>query len=629
MTTTWTCSCGNHNTCYTCAKPGCGKTRPVPDAMTERERQAMTLIARWLGTGVHPWGRWSPSNQHDALAVRDLAASMFAPKLPSVVTLWKCGLCNCRHVSEHSPERCMSCGRGVWSADGTVWVLRSGEATPAEPLGEPLTEAEIQGIADLAVGVAKFSTPLALIEWGARAQLQKLRSAPAPVAGAPDMVEALDREIVQPLRTRLGEAQDTIARQNDRLEDHARLFETHAECDAARRVDQDAWGEELSRQRLELERAQEKLERAERQAATIERLTGEIRHLRKALADVRDTANIWLSEQVPSDVDTQYETPATCPVCLHAAHEQGSCDHVDFGKATALGYETFHCYCKAQQPAAPPAEAPTLARLEAVQRWVPDFGAAQTMDKCSVGAYIDRKEAIAAARADLDAAVKKLQGAYETILADLRKRIAALEAELAHAKEEARDQRAEALSSLEIGTGERLRIEELEAELAAAKAERDEKTVRISELEERLGTCEDSRDAYRHDLAEATKRADANGFPLRTLTEVAKLQDGWDSYGGKAPTRQAIESATALLTRIQPVPTSDGGLQLDYGEFSIIITPEGFIRHEEPDANALAARDLARLKTKWRLSVHKHRIGDCVCIDCEEIKRLLAGEPSK
>ena len=88
------------------------------------------------------------------------------------------------------------------------------------------------------------------------------------------------------------------------------------------------------------------------------------------------------------------------------------------------------------------------------------------------------------------------------------------------------------------------------------------------------------------ELAEATKRAEATAFPLRTLAEVAKLKDGWDSYGGKAPYAQAIEAATHLLTRIQPVPTSDGGLQLDYGEFSIIITPEGFIRHEETEGSA-------------------------------------------
>ena len=64
----------------------------------------------------------------------------------------------------------------------------------------------------------------------------------------------------------------TIARQNNRLEDHATPFEARG-CDAARKIDQDAWSEELARQRGELRRASEK---ATTEAAEIERLKGEL-----------------------------------------------------------------------------------------------------------------------------------------------------------------------------------------------------------------------------------------------------------------------------------------------------------------------------------------------------------------
>ena len=63
------------------------------------------------------------------------------------------------------------------------------------------------------------------------------------------------------VREELLESEATIERQRNRLEDHEKLFETHKECDAARKVDQDAWGEELRRLRDELGRAQAEVER--------------------------------------------------------------------------------------------------------------------------------------------------------------------------------------------------------------------------------------------------------------------------------------------------------------------------------------------------------------------------------
>lgn len=40
------------------------------------------------------------------------------------------------------------------------------------------------------------------------------------------------------------------------------------------------------------------------------------------------------------------ESTAKCQGCGHEAHEPSHCQHVDFGRPTACGSETFHCYCK-------------------------------------------------------------------------------------------------------------------------------------------------------------------------------------------------------------------------------------------------------------------------------------------
>jgi hypothetical protein len=86
------------------------------------------------------------------------------------------------------------------------------------------------------------------------------------------------------------------------------------------------------------------------------------------------------------------------------------------------------CKLPAEQPPAHPA----MPRLEAVQRWVPDFSRG-TLDKLSCGAWMDGKEAIEAARSDLAEAKAGMVNAYERILADFKERISELEVQLAHA----------------------------------------------------------------------------------------------------------------------------------------------------------------------------------------------------
>lgn len=60
-------------------------------------------------------------------------------------------------------------------------------------------------------------------------------------------------------------------------------------------------------------------------------------------------------------------------------------------------------------------------------------------------------------------------------------------------------------------------------------------------------------------------------------------EDDWDSYGGKAPTLHAINTALAIYYDIKVYPMSNGGLQLEApgnynGEIEIIISPNGAIR---------------------------------------------------
>lgn len=66
------------------------------------------------------------------------------------------------------------------------------------------------------------------------------------------------------------------------------------------------------------------------------------------------------------------------------------------------------------------------------------------------------------------------------------------------------------------------------------------------------------------------------------LVELAKLnEDGWDSYGAKAVSQQAINRAQELLSIVPwPIPNNNGGITLEYTckdreDFAIEIKPDG------------------------------------------------------
>jgi hypothetical protein len=54
---------------------------------------------------------------------------------------------------------------------------------------------------------------------------------------------------------------------------------------------------------------------------------------------------------------------------------------------------------------------------------------------------------------------------------------------------------------------------------------------------------------------------------MQRLEELAALKPNWDSYGAEAINPLAIQCAKAMLWRLGPgwipVPTSDGGVQLE------------------------------------------------------------------
>ncbi len=58
------------------------------------------------------------------------------------------------------------------------------------------------------------------------------------------------------------------------------------------------------------------------------------------------------------------------------------------------------------------------------------------------------------------------------------------------------------------------------------------------------------------------------------VEELGTLRDGWDSHGGRAPTKAALTAATGALFALrdhapQVVPTPNGGLQLEWHESGV------------------------------------------------------------
>ena len=62
---------------------------------------------------------------------------------------------------------------------------------------------------------------------------------------------------------------------------------------------------------------------------------------------------------------------------------------------------------------------------------------------------------------------------------------------------------------------------------------------------------------------------------LDALTEFAKLEDNWDSYGAIPITNGALEKAKYFLSGLFVCPTSGGGISISLGDEEIFIEIDG------------------------------------------------------
>lgn len=71
----------------------------------------------------------------------------------------------------------------------------------------------------------------------------------------------------------------------------------------------------------------------------------------------------------------------------------------------------------------------------------------------------------------------------------------------------------------------------------------------------------------------------------KRLDQLAKLEDGYDSYGAAAVTPDAITTARELLSAIYVWPRIDGGLIVELGDeiWEIEISPEGVLEEGDND----------------------------------------------
>ena len=68
------------------------------------------------------------------------------------------------------------------------------------------------------------------------------------------------------------------------------------------------------------------------------------------------------------------------------------------------------------------------------------------------------------------------------------------------------------------------------------------------------------------------------------LERLAALPPGWDSYGAKEITPLAIDGCRAFANSMSIVPTSEGGIQLEWHalgvDLEIEIAPDGTIKEQ-------------------------------------------------
>ena len=298
-------------------------------------------------------------------------------------------------------------------------------AAPETPVVEPLTEAEIQGITNLAVAAeSKFRTPAALIEWGARAQWQKLRPEPTAHPGpdvsaqqpvAPPAADPSASTIADEARRAAFEAVHLWARQKAREAPNAPRAQTFNWCGDYARDMRDANPYPPP------------------QAAAPDEPRGlyrkyEVRRLHDPSGKHEDCEYYVL--------DWKHD-PFTIPAMSVYAD---ACAAKFPVLAASLRYMVQYYGGSVATPATPPASAPTLARLEALD-------AVKFSLDIWGRVFLEKDKAIAAARADLAGATANLQAEHDQMTAfwrewmqrafEAKSRIAALEAELAEAAKRA------------------------------------------------------------------------------------------------------------------------------------------------------------------------------------------------
>lgn len=72
--------------------------------------------------------------------------------------------------------------------------------------------------------------------------------------------------------------------------------------------------------------------------------------------------------------------------------------------------------------------------------------------------------------------------------------------------------------------------------------------------------------------------------PTRSIDSLRALKDGWDSYGGKAPTEAALKTAESIVRAVHVAPVSDGGVQIEMGDKLVSIGPDGMVMEEQDPA---------------------------------------------
>jgi len=70
--------------------------------------------------------------------------------------------------------------------------------------------------------------------------------------------------------------------------------------------------------------------------------------------------------------------------------------------------------------------------------------------------------------------------------------------------------------------------------------------------------------------------------PEKDAARLLALEDGWDTYDGRAPTEAAVHVAAAIKRNLTLVPLSSGGVQLEAHaggvDLEIVIDPDGRLR---------------------------------------------------